>query len=163
VRLERGKKICLVMLGKVTAQSKSVGHMGGTNTPKTLFCARPRKDELGNGNAVRPEVCVRKREKERERERERESVCVCVCVCVCACACACVCVCVCVCVCAFLHSLFLCSQQIPDMSVKAPRCRLSVYTRSPNQINLYFALPDGTHVAGQLDLPLNTPIAPRSI
>ena len=41
------------------------------------------------------------------------------------------------------HSLFSCPQQIPDMCIKALRCRLSGYTRSQNLFNLFFALPDG--------------------
>jgi len=43
---------------------------------------------------------------------------------------------------AFLHSLFTCPQQTPDLCVKATRCRLSVYTRSPNLLNLNFTLLD---------------------
>jgi len=56
VGLERGKERLLVTVGTVVAQSKGVSHMGIKNGPKTCLSARPWKDELGNGNAVHPEV-----------------------------------------------------------------------------------------------------------
>jgi len=46
------------MIGKVVEQSKGVSHVG----PKTCFSARPLKDELGNGNAIRAEVHYTNRE-----------------------------------------------------------------------------------------------------
>jgi len=56
VGLERRKQRLLVTIGKVVAQSKSINHMGTKNGQKTRLSARPCYDELGNGNAVDPEV-----------------------------------------------------------------------------------------------------------
>jgi len=56
VGLERGKQRLLATIGKVVAQSKSISHVGGKNGLKTRFSARPWKVELGNRNAVHPEL-----------------------------------------------------------------------------------------------------------
>ena len=58
VGLEHSKQRLLVTIGKVAAQAraKSVIHMGRKNEPKTRVSARLWEDELGNGNAVHPEV-----------------------------------------------------------------------------------------------------------
>ena len=43
----------------------------------------------------------------------------------------------------FLHSLFTCPQQMPDLSLKAPSSWISVYMQSTNLLNLCFAHLDG--------------------